>query len=221
MRAESKNQLKKLLRYAEGEERAGSAAEALSERCAALSDVSENTPSALRAIGGLSDKSVMLLLLASEATSRRVTDKFSFGVRHEPSEIIDYLKGLFIGESEERIFLICFDGKMRTVSCDAAGSGSVNGSTFSVRRIVELAVSRGAKYAVLAHNHPVGFAEPSGDDIISTEAIAAALRTVRIELISHYVISGMNASRINSDMSVDRFDDGDTLKVASPTGIKN
>ena len=221
MRAESKNQLKRLLSYAEAEERAAAAADALSERCGALSDIAETSPSSIRAIGGLSDKSVMLLLLASEATSRRVTDKFSFGVRHEPSEIIDYLKGLFIGESEERIFLICFDGKMRTVSCDAAGVGSVNGSAFSVRRIVELAVLRGAKYVVLAHNHPVGFAEPSGDDIISTEAIAAALRTVRIELISHYVISGMNASRINGDMSVERLDDGDILKVASPTGIKN
>jgi DNA repair protein RadC len=221
MRAESKNQLKRLLSYAEGEERAESAADALSERFGVLSDIAESSPSALRAVGGISDKSVMLLLLASEATSRRVTDKFSFGVRHKPSEIIDYLKGLFIGESEERIFLICFDGKMRTVSCDLAGSGAVNGSAFSVRRIVELAVLRGAKYAVLAHNHPVGFAEPSGDDIISTEAIAAALRTVRVELLSHHVISGMNASRSNGDMSVDRLDGGDMLKVASPTGMKN
>ena len=221
MRAESKKQLERLLVYAEGEERARRAADFLSERCASLSDVAENGASALKSMAGLSDKAVALLLLAAEATSRRITDSFSFGVRHSPEEIVEYLKGLYIGESEEKVFLICLDGKMRTISCDLVGAGAVNGSPFSVRRMVEIVVSRGARHAILAHNHPIGYAEPSGDDIISTEAILAAFRTVRVELVAHYVISGMKAARINGDMSVNKLSDQDVLKVASSTKIKN
>lgn len=221
MRAESKKQLERLIGYTEGEERAIRAADLLSKRCASLSDVAENGASALKSIAGLSDKAVALLILANEATSRRITDGFSFGIRHRPEEIVEYLKGLYIGESEERVFMICLDGKMRTISCDLVGTGAVNGAPFSVRRMVELVVSRGARYAILAHNHPMGYAEPSGDDIISTEALLAAFRTVRVELIAHYVISGMKAARINGDMSVDTLSCDDVLKVASSPRIKN
>ena len=42
---------------------------------------------------------------------------------------------------------------------------------------------------ILAHNHPSGIAVPSGEDIQTTQRVAAALNTVDIILADHIVVA--------------------------------
>lgn len=221
MNAKPQELLLELLSYSKDMGRAEAAARALSERFASLSDISESDFSTVIAVSSLSDSGAMLLSLAAEATARRVTDKFTFGARYSEEETVEYLKHLFIGASEERIYIMCLDAGRRVISCDLVGAGSVNASAFSVRKLVETVVKRRASFVILAHNHPTGYAEPSGDDLVSTEAVAAAFATVRVELLGHYVVSGMNVAKINRDLSIVRSANMSMLKVASDSNMKN
>ena len=73
--------------------------------------------------------------------------------------------------------------------CRQLTEGSVNSANLSVRQVVEVALGVGATSVVLAHNHPSGIALPSGEDILSTRRIAAALEAVDVTLVDHIVVS--------------------------------
>ena len=65
----------------------------------------------------------------------------------------------------------------------------MNSVPIIVRSIVEKAIAVNASYVILAHNHPTGFALPSGDDIRTTQAVSAALAPLSITLLDHLVVA--------------------------------
>jgi len=69
------------------------------------------------------------------------------------------------------------------------GEGSVNSAGVPIRKLVEIALASNATSVILAHNHPSGLAIPSGEDVVTTERVAAALRAVDIILSDHMVFS--------------------------------
>ena len=101
----------------------------------------------------------------------------------------EYLVSYFQGRRNENVFLLCLDAKCRVLFCRQLTEGSVNSANLSVRQVVEVALAVGATSVVLAHNHPSGIALPSGEDILSTRRIAAALEAVDVTLVDHIVVS--------------------------------
>ena len=101
----------------------------------------------------------------------------------------EYLVSYFQGRRNENVFLLCLDAKCRVLCCRQLTEGSVNSANLSVRQVVEVALGVGATSVVLAHNHPSGIALPSGEDILSTRRIAAALEAVDVTLVDHIVVS--------------------------------
>ena len=101
----------------------------------------------------------------------------------------EYLVRYFQGRRNENVFLLCLDAKCRVLCCRQLTEGSVNSANLSVRQVVEVALGVGATSVVLAHNHPSGIALPSGEDILSTRRIAAALEAVDVTLVDHIVVS--------------------------------
>lgn len=101
----------------------------------------------------------------------------------------EYLVPYFFGRRNETVFLLCLDAKCKVLCCKEAGEGSVNSAGVSIRRIVEIALAANATTVILAHNHPSGIAVPSGEDIQSTQRIAAALSAVEITLADHIVVA--------------------------------
>ena len=95
----------------------------------------------------------------------------------------------FIGRPKETVYLLCMDAKCKVLCCREVGTGSVNSAGVSVRKIVETALGVNATTVILAHNHPSGLALPSGDDVMTTRRIAAALQAVEIVLADHIVIA--------------------------------
>lgn len=144
--------------------------------------------SELSAVAG--ENCAVFLKLVAAIVSRRKTDLFEFGRVHTRAELADYFKALFIGASVETVYVICFDSRGRTVSCELIGTGTVNRSEIVPRRIVEIAVRSGAKSVALAHNHPRGVAKPSEEDALLTERLAKTLSDAGVELREHYIVAG-------------------------------
>lgn len=101
----------------------------------------------------------------------------------------DFLVPYFVGRRDETVFVLCLDSKCKVISCTELGSGSVNATAISIRKVVEAALGANATSVVLAHNHPSGFAMPSDEDVLTTRRIGCALEMVGIVLADHIVVA--------------------------------
>ncbi|MBR2047884.1 MAG: DNA repair protein RadC [Oscillospiraceae bacterium] len=101
----------------------------------------------------------------------------------------DFLVPYFVGRRDETVFVLCLDSKCKVICCKELGSGSVNATAISIRKVVEAALGANAASVVLAHNHPSGFAMPSDEDVLTTRRIGCALDVVGITLADHIVVA--------------------------------
>lgn len=118
----------------------------------------------------------------------------------------DYLANYFVGRQHETVFLLCLDAACKVICCKEVEEGGINYANISIRKIVELALAVKASSVVLAHNHPSGFAIPSGEDVRATRRVAAALDAVDVILTDHIIIAdGDYTSMVQS--GVYRYED--------------
>ena len=210
--------LAKLLSRAVPSDKAELAAELLMARYGDIADLSEAHIDDIISVGELSESAALLLVLSAAATSRRGVDSFTIGKKHTEEEIVSYLKHLFIGSSEETVYMMCFDDKDRVISVDFQTSGTINSSAFSVRRMIEVALSRKAKSVIVAHNHPIGSAKPSRDDIIATETLCSAFASARVAFRAHYIVSGMDCAKVDLNRYKNENAHGEVALVAGVDG---
>ncbi len=128
--------------------------------------------------------------LLARITSRRLTEGFEFGKRHTDCELIDYLKALFIGLSEEHLYLISIGDNQAILSVDLISVGTVNSAAVIPRNIIEMALKRHAKSIMIVHNHPGGKAEPSSEDNGVASTLADVSAKAGIHFSGHIVIAG-------------------------------
>ena len=145
----------------------------------------------------LGERAAVFVKLLGYLNSRRVTDTVTFGKFYSPSEISEYLKALFIGESVEKVYLLSFDSEERLLSCDLVASGTVGASDVLPRMLMEVALKSGAAYVALAHNHPFGEAVMSSDDISLTAKMTSAFREIGVSLTAHYVVAGQSVCYVS------------------------
>lgn len=100
-----------------------------------------------------------------------------------------YLTAHFQGKKNECVYLLCLDAKCKVISCCELEEGNVNAASISIRKIVDMALTKKATSVVLAHNHPSGIALPSAEDIATTKRVAQALQLVDVVLIDHIVVA--------------------------------
>lgn len=146
----------------------------------------------------VSEGTAIYLKLLAYVTSRRKTDLFTFGKKHTTTEIAEYLKALFLGESVEKTYIINFDRSDRIIGCQLLGEGTVNASEVMPRKAVEAAVRVSARAVAIAHNHPFGTPTPSTDDVNITQSFRALFDSCEIELKEHFVVAGQLCDTIIS-----------------------
>lgn len=107
------------------------------------------------------------------------------------SSVRDWLRlQLTLGEREE--FTVLFlDNQHRLIAHETLFLGTINSMTVYPREVVKAGLKHNAAAAVLAHNHPSGYAEPSGADRQMTTRLQQALELVDVRLLDHLVVGGM------------------------------
>ena len=151
----------------------------------------------LSLVGGVGESGALLLRLVASLASRSVTDSFRFGKAHTEEEIADYFKALFMPLTNETVYAMLLDEAGRVTFCEFLGEGTVNSTSNLPRRVLELAVRRGARSVILAHNHPAGYARPSVEDIELTELLKRMFRDSGRRLLAHYVVAGNDVVAID------------------------
>ncbi len=82
-----------------------------------------------------------------------------------------------------------FDVQKRVIDIDSIFRGSISSATIYPREIIDIALSKMARYIVVSHNHPSGLASPSDKDIILTDELNTICLGVDIVLIDHVIIT--------------------------------
>lgn len=143
-------------------------------------------------------QSAVYIKLCSALASRRGLDSFKFGRRHSEEEICEYLKYLFLGLSDEAVYLLSLDGEGKVLACDKVGDGTVNVSNILPRKVIDAARKRGARRVIIAHNHPGGYAKASDDDVSATALLEGLLISSGLMLSAHYVVAGNKCAKVPS-----------------------
>ncbi|MBR3692768.1 MAG: hypothetical protein IKL89_08770 [Clostridia bacterium] len=163
-----------------------------------LASVLEAPEEELLAVEGVGPKTARLLtMLPHYSRAYLVSKGNSDRPLSEPEAAGRYLLPYFVGESEEKVYLLCLDNRCCPICCKCVHTGSVNAVEVSIRNIVSIALSYNATAVMLAHNHPGGVAIPSPDDIATTEKVRRALEPVGIRLADHFVFAGGDSEERN------------------------
>ena len=189
--------LEDLIALSVGRSRAGACARLLADRYGSYENILAAPSDELRRIAG--EELAAFLKLTALAISRSSTDEFVFGIDHSSVEIADYLKKRFLGESVEVILALPLDSAGRVIECREIVRGTVNSSSILTRDLAEAAISVGSKRLMIAHNHPLGIAKVSVEDVSMTAGLSEQLMRAGITLEMHFVIAGMECELVSAD----------------------
>lgn len=90
--------------------------------------------------------------------------------------------------TEEHVYLLCFNAKMRPLGVFEVSSGGASQAYLSPREIFQRALLCNATLIIIAHNHPSGDPEPSREDQQINERIKAAGELIGIPLADSIII---------------------------------
>ena len=165
-------------------------AHALLDRFGSLSQVLDAPIAELAKVPGMGENAATFLSLTTAVGRYYQVDRaMNVDILTSVEKCGQYLVPFFYGRRNETVFLLCLDAKCKVLCCNEIGEGSVNSAGVPRRRIVEAALGVNATTVILAHNHPSGIALPSGEDVQTTQRVAAALSTVDIVLADHIIVA--------------------------------
>lgn len=182
--------LEMLLFYSIPQKDTNELAHRLIQRFGSLSGVLDATPEILCEVTGVSQHTATFLTFCRSLLNRYYQVKNSdVKILSSYAAIGRYLHSFFINERNEKVVLLCLNNRQEMLYCGALSEGSLTETTFSIRRVVQIALQCGATAAVLAHNHPAGLAMPSKEDVFATRQVANALKGIGVQLLDHLVFA--------------------------------
>lgn len=109
-----------------------------------------------------------------------------------PKDVLIFLKSI-IGSSQDEIFYAIFlNASNKVLDYQIISKGVVNKSAVYPRKVAELALKNNAPSVIISHNHPGGSCKPSQNDIIATDAVSKALKTIDVILLDHIIVTNNN-----------------------------
>ena len=180
--------LELLLFYANPRSDTNPLAHELMERFGSLAGVLDATPEELQKVKGVGEHAAVLFKVVKELAGRYLTVRTQVDdIAQSSKDYYALLRPYFFGARNERLCLLCLDGKHKVLGVRRLGEGNVNAVTVTTRLIAEAALSLNAAGVVLAHNHVSGLAFPSPEDLATTQSLASILSTMSITLVDHLI----------------------------------
>lgn len=117
-------------------------------------------------------------------------------VLNTTSAMCAYFVNRFLGDTNEKIRIVCVDKKLQLINETIIAEGTPGKVDFKIRKIAEFAYSNNCEDIIIAHNHPRSNAHPSSDDIKVTSEIYKILKPVGINLLDHIVVAGNDSTSL-------------------------
>jgi DNA repair protein RadC len=164
-------------------------ASALAKRFGTLSELLCAEATAIAAHAGTaaagSIKTARALMV--HAAAEELRPRKSLATREDVARFLRTLIGF---RSDECLVVLFLNSARGLIDHEIVATGSPASVEFDLRRILLLAIGRGASAIIVAHNHPSGNATPSGSDMRLTRELAHAARVLGVRLEDHLVVAG-------------------------------
>jgi len=118
--------------------------------------------------------------------SKRMREPFGEARILSPEEAHRVLVKHF-SDRKEVLVALYLDLGHRVVGTEVVAVGSLNRVYCQPKDILRPAVELSAYGILVAHNHPQGFCEPSGEDLRFTERLSEACNILGFELVDHLI----------------------------------
>lgn len=181
-----------LLTYAIARKDTNPIAHELLNRFGSFDAVLEASEEELLQVDGIGEQSASLIHLMPALSAYYLSEKnmHTHPQCDSTEKIGMYLIPKFLGKTEEYSYLLCLNNRRQLLGCDLISQGSVSSAPIYFRKVSQILLRYQATAAVIAHNHPKGFALPSSDDIHVTQTLSTFLRQMEVELLDHIIVSG-------------------------------
>lgn len=129
--------------------------------------------------------------LIKEATSRilyaDITEKTILG---STTALNNYLLATMSNKEIENFRILFLNTKNHLIAEELQEVGTIDQTQVYPREIIKKAIFYGASAIILAHNHPSGVPKPSKADIIMTNKIVEACKTIEVSVHDHVIVGG-------------------------------
>ncbi len=162
------------------------------ERFGNIKNVFDAGLPALVQVDGIGEKSALFFRVISEVLRRYeiCRENDCDDLLEENTSLRKYLTDLFVGTTNEALYLLLFTANNKLICCEKMSEGFSCGTALPVREILSSVLANNAASAILAHNHPGGKAIPSSQDINLTHRLRTVLMNIEVRLKEHYVVAG-------------------------------
>lgn len=137
-----------------------------------------------RGVGMETAKTIMMVM---ESSAEYLAGIHAVSVA-DPSTIVNHLSWMR-WEQQENLVVVTLDNVNHIINKHLVTKGLVNEGPFHPREILRYAILDNAVSIIVAHNHPSGNSEPSGQDIAVTRLVNAACKIMKMPCLDHIVIS--------------------------------
>ena len=155
-----------------------------------LIDLFAACPKELKQVPGVGDHSIFILKLIQEVAKRMgkeaLPSRLNMG---DDDQIVRYCRLRMLDPKVEQFHVFFLDGHYQLITEIIHQKGTVDQAAVYPREILKEALTCGASWLILAHNHPSGKCIPSEADIDLTNYIIAAGEKLGIRVYDHFVFS--------------------------------
>lgn len=106
----------------------------------------------------------------------------------QPGAVRDFLSSRLRDRDREIFAALFLDAAHQLIAYEELAAGSLCEARVYPREVVKAALRLGAAAVIFAHNHPSGVAEPSLADRLLTDRLKAALATLEVRVLDHFVV---------------------------------
>lgn len=162
-----------------------------------LEGLADSSLDDLKRIEGISEVKAGQLLAVGELGRR--FQKEERETLESLSDVMDMVRDMrFMKEEELRTFHLSSGNELLS---EQSFEGSVDSANLEPRKIFRESLNCGASALIIAHNHPSGKAEPTKQDIRTTEDLESMGENLGVELLDHIIIGdGVTSMRRRGDL---------------------
>lgn len=119
-----------------------------------------------------------------------------------PEDVARVALGALSGARRERVIVLVCNAANHLLRVVPIGDGAVDRSLVPVREILNAVLRHDGRAFAVAHNHPSGDPTPSEQDLITTQELEMASRTVGLRFVDHVVLGDASAWSIKSHRQI-------------------
>lgn len=140
-------------------------------------------------IKGIGTAKCVMLKANLELAQRYINEQATERIEIKTPDILKNFLNLRLKQESREVFSCLFlDPELKLIKYEELFFGTLNRVSVHPREIAKRALSYNASHIILAHNHPLGKAEPSEADISLTKIIKSALEPLEINVLDHIII---------------------------------